>query len=140
MEPAQKRPPADAVVSVIGDDITITGDIEASVDLHIQGRVKGDVRCSTLILGENSVVTGNIYADRVRIGGTVEGKIETKDLAIEETAKVTSDMTYSRLRIATGAVVEGQLKHVPSEESAADNGKLRLVEPEAEAKPAVFIE
>ncbi len=30
-------------MSVIGADITITGNIEASVDLHIEGRVKGDV-------------------------------------------------------------------------------------------------
>lgn len=54
--------------SVIGADITITGNIEASVDLMIEGQVSGDVHCkTTLILGETSTIRGNIYAERVRV-------------------------------------------------------------------------
>ena len=56
-------------MSMIGADIVVTGNIEAKVDLHIEGRVHGDVRCATLILGENSSVNGSIYADRVRVSG-----------------------------------------------------------------------
>lgn len=122
-------------MSVIGADITITGNIEASVDLHIEGRVKGDVRCATLILGESSTVSGSIYADRVRVSGMVEGSVETKDLAIEATARVTGDIVYSRLRVANGGVIEGQMKCKPSDE-VVDTGKLKLVEPKADATPA----
>jgi cytoskeletal protein CcmA (bactofilin family) len=99
-------------ISVIGADILITGNIEAEVDLHIEGRVVGDVRCATLILGERSTVTGNIYAQRVRVSGQVEGSIETVDLAIEAGAKVRGDISYSRLRIANGGIVSGRLEHV----------------------------
>ncbi len=124
-------------MSVIGADITITGNIEASVDLHIEGRVKGDVRCATLILGENSSVNGSIYADRVRVSGTVDGSVETRDLAIEATARVTGDVTYARLRVANGGVIEGQMKCKPVE----DEGKLKLVEPKSEPQvEAVFID
>ena len=123
-------------MSVIGADITITGNIEASVDLHIEGRVNGDVRCATLILGESSSVTGSIYADRVRVSGSVDGAIETKDLAIEATARVTGDITYDRLRVANGGVVEGQMKRKAVEEPAVDNSKLKLVEPKKDSKPA----
>ena len=124
-------------MSVIGADITITGNIEASVDLHIEGRVKGDVRCATLILGENSSVNGSIYADRVRVSGTVDGSVETRDLAIEATARVTGDVTYARLRVANGGVIEGQMKCKPVEE----DGKLKLVEPKSEPQvEAVFID
>ena len=128
-------------MSMIGADIVVTGNIEAQVDLHIEGRVNGDVRCATLILGENSTVNGSIYADRVRVSGTVEGAVETKDLAVEATARVTGDVSYERLRVANGGVVEGQMRRRVSEETSNDAGKLKLVEPRPEpARAAVVIE
>jgi cytoskeletal protein CcmA (bactofilin family) len=128
-------------VSVISAGVTVTGNIEALVDLHIQGRVRGDVRCATLLLGEGSEVLGNVIADRVRVGGSVEGSVETKDLAIEATAKVTGDVTYARLRIANGAVVHGQLRHHDLEEEVTETGRLRLVDEDAPLRAqAVHIE
>jgi cytoskeletal protein CcmA (bactofilin family) len=136
MDNADQRDKSDrAQMSVIGADITITGNIEASVDLHIEGRVQGDVRCATLILGESSSVNGSIFADRVRVSGIVDGAIETKDLAVEATARVTGDITYDRLRVANGGMLEGQMKRKAAEESPVD-GKLKLVEPKADARPA----
>ncbi len=113
--PASPAPVSNDHISVIGADILITGNIEAEVDLHIEGRVVGDVRCATLILGERSSVSGNIFAHRVRVSGAVEGSIETLDLAIEAGARVRGDVTYSRLRIANGGIVSGKLEHVPAE-------------------------
>jgi cytoskeletal protein CcmA (bactofilin family) len=124
---------------VIGADITITGDIEASMDLHIEGRVVGDVRCATLILGESSKISGGIQAARVRVAGSLEGSIETRDLAVEATARISGEITYGRLRVANGASIEGSLKcNLPAE--ARTDSKLKVVnsksEPAAEAKPA----
>jgi cytoskeletal protein CcmA (bactofilin family) len=116
-------------MSVIGADILVTGNIEAEVDLHIEGRVQGDVRCATLILGENSSVVGSIYAERVRVSGTVDGAIETTDLAVEGSARVKGEVTYSRLRIGNGGIIEGKMVHKPLDESA----RLKLVE-ETEGK------
>lgn len=133
-------------VSVIGPDIVITGNIEPAaevkaVDLHIEGQVNGDIRCSTLILGEGSSVRGNINVDRVRVSGSVEGSILTRDLAVEASARVAGEIVYERLRIASGAIVEGTLKVRTGEEVAAPSGKLTLVEQRVEAKPkAIYIE
>lgn len=122
--------------SVIGADIVVTGNIEASVDLHIEGRVNGDVRCATLILGEHSHIDGSVHADRVRVSGTVEGAIETGDLAIEASARVTGDVVYSRLRVANGGVLEGTLRCNPVAEEP-ESTPLKLVEPKAaKATPA----
>jgi cytoskeletal protein CcmA (bactofilin family) len=147
MDNADGREKSDkSEISTIGADTTITGNIEASDDLHIEGRVNGEVRCATLILGENSFVNGRIYADRVRVSGTVEGAIETKDLAVEATARVTGEISYERLRVANGGTLEGQMKRrIPEEGAASDAGKLKLVEPAPDPKPApaqeaIFIE
>lgn len=124
-------------MSMIGADILITGNIEASVDLHIEGRVNGDVRCTTLILGEQSSVNGSIHAERVRVSGTVEGAIDTRDLAIEAGAHVTGDVVYERLRIANGGTVEGTMKRKAPPEG--EGSKLKLVEPKTEAKQQEII-
>jgi cytoskeletal protein CcmA (bactofilin family) len=130
--PAPAAPDA-AQMSVIGADILITGNIEAEVDLHIEGRVQGDVRCATLILGESSSVVGSIFAERVRVSGQVDGSIETTDLAVEGSARVKGEVTYSRLRIGNGGVIEGTMTHKPIDDSA----HLKLVDdPETEPSPA----
>ena len=126
--PAPESAPA---FSVIGADIVVTGDIEASVDLHIEGRVDGDVRCTTLFLGDSSVIKGSVYAERVRVAGTIQGSVDTKDLAIESSARVTGDVVYERLRVANGGLIEGTLKCKALEMSASDSTKLKLVEAEA---------
>jgi cytoskeletal protein CcmA (bactofilin family) len=132
-------------VSVIGPNITISGDIEAVgdphlADLQIEGRVTGDVRCATVILTEGSSVTGSIYADRVRVSGTVDGGIQTNDLAIEATAQVAGDVQYERIRIAAGGIVQGSMKWSGAA-PAVEAAKLKLVEPEPAPEPkAVWIE
>lgn len=138
----QRERPGNGQVSVIGADIVVTGNIEASVDLHIEGKVNGDVRCATLILGENSAINGSIYCDRVRVSGTVDGAVETKDLAIEATARVTGDITYQRLRVANGGVLEGNIRYKAPEPGSAEDARLKLVEPQTADEPseAIFIE
>jgi cytoskeletal protein CcmA (bactofilin family) len=127
--------------SVIGAGITITGNIEATDDLQVEGKVTGDVRCATLMLGEQSLIKGSIYAARVRAAGTVEGSIETGDLAVEASARIHGDVTYDRLRIAAGGIVQGQLKHKSSPEEDSETSKLRLVgaQPVPHPKP-IYIE
>lgn len=124
------------LMSVIGNGIVVTGNIEAQVDLHIEGRVQGDVHCATLILGERGSVIGNVFAERVRVAGTVEGGIETTDLAIEASARVNGDVTYSRLRIANGGIVAGSMTHKALDETDPEPTGLTLVDEEPSAAPA----
>lgn len=94
--------------SVIGSDIVITGDIAASADLHIDGKVEGDIACSSLVQGETSVIHGNVKADRARLSGTVNGSIAAKELVVLQTARITGDVQYDALTIEQGAQVEGR--------------------------------
>jgi len=121
-------------VSVIGNGITIIGEVQCTTDLQVEGRVNGDIRCATLFLNVGGTISGTIRADRVRVSGTVEGNIEAGDLAIEPTARVTGDILYSRLKVATGGIMEGALKRRPTDETLATTPEpatpLKLVEPE----------
>ena len=97
--------------SLVGSDITITGNIEATVDLHIDGRVDGDIRCAALVQGPDSRIKGHVTAKSARIAGHVEGSISADELTVEASARITGDVTYATISIATGGQVAGQFRH-----------------------------
>lgn len=97
--------------SVLGSDLSITGDIKASADLHVDGSVEGDIACSSLVQGESSTVTGAIKAESARLAGTVRGSITARELVILKSAKIEGDVFYDALTIEQGAQVEGRFAH-----------------------------
>ena len=94
--------------SVLGADLAIKGDLTASADLHIDGRIEGDLACANLVQGESSEVTGNVTADTARLSGTVRGTIQVRDLVILRSARIHGDVHYEALTIEQGAQVEGR--------------------------------
>ncbi len=97
--------------SVLGGDVVVKGDISASVDLHLDGRVEGDVSCASLVQGRDSVIQGAVSAESARLAGTVEGSIVVRDLVIQASARITGDVTYESLMIEQGSRIEGRLSH-----------------------------
>lgn len=101
--------------SVIGADVVIRGDVEASADLHVDGTVEGDIACASLVQGESSRVEGAIKAESARLAGTVKGTINARELVILKSARIEGDVHYDALTIEHGASVEGRF--------APDGGK-----------------
>ena len=101
----------DTTFSVIGSDVVITGDIRAEVDLHIDGRIEGDVTCESLVQGESSEIHGGVTAQNARLSGIVKGSIDVRDLVIENCAHISGDVSYDSISIAQGGHVDGQFKH-----------------------------
>lgn len=93
--------------SVIGSDITIKGDVSATADLHIDGRVEGDIQCASLVQGEASTIQGRIEAETARLAGVVKGSITARELVVLQTARIEGDVHYEALTIEQGASVEG---------------------------------
>ena len=118
-------------VATIGTGVVITGEVNCDADLQIDGRIKGEVRCGTLFLGETGSVEGLVQADRVRVSGLVDGTIVAGDLAIEAGGKVKGEIIYARLKVTAGAVIEGRLEHRAGDvaAAAAEPASLKLVEP-----------
>ncbi|MDI1296310.1 MAG: polymer-forming cytoskeletal protein [bacterium] len=97
--------------SLIGSDVTITGDLVASVDLHVDGIIAGDIRCASLVQGPDSRITGHITANSARLAGLVDGSITAQDLVVESTARITGDVCYERVTIEPGSRIEGHFTH-----------------------------
>jgi cytoskeletal protein CcmA (bactofilin family) len=99
-----------AIFSYIGSEVTVTGDIATTSELHLDGKVVGDVSCGTLTQGESGEVRGNIKAGEARLSGLVDGAVEAATLTLEASARVTGDVLYESLSVAAGAEVEGRFK------------------------------
>lgn len=99
---------ASSTFSVLGPDIAIKGDLTATMDLHLDGRIDGDISCAALVQGESSEVTGAIVADSARVAGTIKGSITAGVLVILKTARIEGDVAYHTLTIEEGAQVNGK--------------------------------
>lgn len=110
------RPPANGMAagstfSVLGPDIAINGDLSATADLHLDGRIAGDISCAALIQGEASEIAGAVVAGSARVAGKIKGSISAGSLVILKTARIEGDVTYGTLTIEEGAQVDGKFTH-----------------------------
>lgn len=97
-----------ATFSILGPDITIQGNITAKADLHIEGKVEGDISCAALMQGDGSEIMGGVTAASARIAGRVHGSVSVLNLVILKTARIEGDVTYDSLSIEGGAQVDGK--------------------------------
>ena len=112
-----------APFSIIGGDVVITGNISASADLHIDGKIEGDLRCAAVVQGADSEIRGSITAETVRLSGLVDGSVTAKDLVIGRTARVTGDIAYENITIEQGGQIVGQFSH----RGTVSPGELKLI-------------
>lgn len=101
--------------SVLGPDIAINGDLTATADLHLDGRINGDIKCAALVQGEASEVTGMVVAESARVAGKIKGSITAGVLVIQKTARIEGDVTYGALIIEEGAQADGKFTHRTAE-------------------------
>ncbi|MGB3805979.1 MAG: polymer-forming cytoskeletal protein [Erythrobacter sp.] len=99
---------SNSTFSVIGSDVTIKGDVSASVDLHVDGTIEGDIQCASLVQGEGSTITGGVKAETARMSGRVVGSITARELVILKSAQIEGDVHYDAVTIEQGAQVDGR--------------------------------
>ena len=87
-------PMAGSTFSVFGPDVVMKGDLTASADLHIDGKVEGDISCAALVQGEASEITGNVQAATARLAGTIRGTVAAEQLVIQKSARIDGKLNY----------------------------------------------
>lgn len=100
--------------SVLGPDVIVTGNVTATADLHIDGRVEGDVNCGALAQGADSQIFGSVTAESARLAGSIEGSVRVRQLTVERSARITGDVEYENITIENGGHIDGRLKHMSS--------------------------
>ena len=114
--------------SILGSDVVVTGNVSASVDLHVDGKIEGDLKCANLVQGEASEIKGGVVAETAKLAGLVDGSIEAKTLIIHASARITGDVTYETITIENGGRVDGKLSHRRHGAAAKAPPPLEIVE------------
>jgi len=96
--------------SVISRALKITGQLESSEDIEIQGEVEGDVRAASVRVGQSAKVRGTVYGEEVELAGTVEGKIEARKVVLTSSAHMSGDVVHQDISIQSGAYINGCCK------------------------------
>ncbi|MEY4501622.1 MAG: hypothetical protein RIS52_1512 [Pseudomonadota bacterium] len=109
-------------LSFIGPEVTITGNVDATGSMHVDGSVQGDLTCSQITLGASGAVKGNITAERATLAGSVDGTVTAGELIIEKSARLSGDLSYDNVSIENGAKVDGRLT-----QRVAATSELKLV-------------
>ena len=97
-------------VSVISDEITITGSVTSSGNLIINGNVDGEINCESLEIGPSGVVTGTVKAGQCLLAGKLEGKLSARTVNIASTGDLNGRLSYGKLEIENGANIELKLR------------------------------
>jgi len=75
--------------TIITSCTTITGNLEGSDTIHIDGHVIGNITVSnTLVVGKSGMVEGDIEAKHVIINGELKGTVKCENMEVMETGKV----------------------------------------------------
>lgn len=123
--------PQTRVVSVISKALKITGQLESTEDIQVDGEVDGDVRGVSVKIGGNAKVKGTVYGDTVELAGTIDGKIEAKKVILTSTAHMSGDVVHQDIRIESGAYIDGHCR--------PEFGKTTNKNAHAAAKPAAVV-
>ncbi len=104
--------PENTVPSLIGEDLSVIGDIESAGAIQIDGAVEGDIQCPVLTIGPKASVRGAIVAEIARIAGSVQGRIRAGQVELAKSAEVLGDIVHESLSIEAGAFVDGSFKRL----------------------------
>ncbi len=101
--------------TVLGPGAQLTGDLEVSGSVRVDGRVKGNIKAQgALTVGQSGHIEGDVLVQDAFIAGKVQGKVEAKGkVELKASAEVQGDIVCSKLVIEEGAVFNGQchMKH-----------------------------
>ena len=95
--------------TIITSCMKVTGNLDGSDTIHIDGNVVGNITVSnTLVIGKSGVVEGNVQAKNVIINGELKGTIKCENLEVMQTGTVCKSIEANHLildGLITGNIV-----------------------------------
>jgi cytoskeletal protein CcmA (bactofilin family) len=143
----RRRNAPSQIDTLIGKTARLTGDVEFTGGLHLDGRVIGNVRGgsdgkSSLSVSEHGAIEGSVDVAVVILNGSVNGDIFARErVVLGAQARVNGNVSYGVIEMAQGATITGKLMPLASatvarSDSASDRGAPAIVVGAEAAKPA----
>lgn len=113
-----KNKPHSRIDTLIGVETSLSGDVNFSGGLRVDGHIRGNVtesaaNPSTLVLSESGSIEGAVTVSHIVLNGKITGPIRSAQyLELQPKSRVVGDVYYQSLEMHTGAIIEGKLVHL----------------------------
>lgn len=108
--------------SVIGQTVTLRGEMSGSGDLFLDGTFEGTIQLmeSRLTIGPNARVSADVRVKDLVVFGTLLGNVEaTGRIELRQTAVMQGDLVASRLSVEESASMRGKVELTGKSTSSA---------------------
>jgi cytoskeletal protein CcmA (bactofilin family) len=139
---ARSSAPTKLVPSIVGEDLVITGNVDSRGEIQVDGEIRGDVHCGSLLLGDKSTISGGVIAEDIVVRGKVVGSIRGLCVTLQAQSHVEGDIYHQSLAIEQGAYFEGKSRRSDDPLKEGLTSKASGVvdkTPRFEAKPQVEV-
>ena len=111
------------IPSIIGEGLTITGNVASKGEIQVDGEIQGDIHCGSLLLGDTAQVVGDVIAEDIVVRGRVVGSIRGVRVTLQALSHIEGDIIHQSLAIEQGAYFEGKSRRTdnPLEEVKASS-------------------
>ena len=105
------RPAKGSAKVVIGNGVSINGEIKKADEVQIDGEADITVKTDNLVIGATGNCKGNIETHNIDIWGVCEGTITSSGtLTIQESGTASGVIEYQNLQIKLGGQISGDIK------------------------------
>jgi cytoskeletal protein CcmA (bactofilin family) len=94
--------------TIIAEGLKIVGSVTAEGLVEVNGKIEGDLFCTSLVVSPKASISGGIQAERVVVNGRVEGPIHGGEVVLKSRAYVIGDIQHDTLAIERGAYFDGR--------------------------------
>ncbi len=112
--------------TIIAEGLKIVGSVTAEGLVEVNGKIEGDLHCTSLVVSPKASISGGIQAERVVVNGRVEGPIQGGDVVLKSRAHVVGDIEHKSLAIERGAYFDGRSVRAPGAKVPAQPEKIGL--------------
>ena len=105
------RPAKGSAKVVIGNGVTINGEIKKADEVQIDGEADVTMKTDNLVIGATGDCKGNIETHNADIWGKFDGELKASGtLTIQEQGIASGNIEYQNLQIKLGGQISGDIK------------------------------
>ena len=100
--------------SLISADLVVVGTMRTAGEIHVDGKIQGDVHTPRLTIGHEGRVEGDVFAEHVDVLGEVMGNVSAHTVFVASTGRVGGNILVETLTVEPGARFEGHCGRLDS--------------------------
>ena len=111
-------------LSIIAQGIDFSGEINTEGDIHLDGKMKGNIKAQEVVIGPEGVFDGEITANILVVSGNIKGKFTVKNLHVKKDGLLQGKAKYEIIVVDAGGNIQGELgilKQSKSIKASKDN-------------------